>query len=237
MYSVYVHTNKTNQKKYVGITSCDVSVRWKKGYGYSDRLPIGMAIRKYGWDGFTHNVVATDLSEDDAKQMECELISQLKTQDRRFGYNITSGGDGVCGWSPSQETRKKISLSAQSRSGDRNPNFGHKWSDEMKKNASFRKRKENLSEDTIRKMSEAAAKRVGKDNPFYGKHHSEHTKSILARSRFRAVQSFDKTGKLIAEYESINGASKSTGIHKVAISNCCRGVTKTSGGYMWRYKN
>lgn len=41
--------------------------------------------------------------------------------------------------------------------------------------------------------------------------------------------------EFIAQYDSIKAASKITGIHGDAISHCCRGKNKTSGGYRWMY--
>ena len=238
MWTVYVHINKINKKKYVGITSTDVTIRWKKGYGYSDRLPIGRAFRKYGWNSFYHIILFTDLTETTAKQIEKHLIMIWRTQDRRYGYNITSGGDGVVGWHPSKETRKKQSKSATNlkRYGNKNPNYGHKWSDEQRRLASQKHKKENLSEETLRKMSLSASKRFGADNPFYGKHHSEETKQILSKLRKRTVLMYDIDGNFITEFDSIKKASESTHINKTGISNCCREKTKTSGGYIWKYK-
>lgn len=37
------------------------------------------------------------------------------------------------------------------------------------------------------------------------------------------------------EYTSILEAEKLTGINKSSLSNCCRGIFKTAGGYHWRY--
>ena len=234
MYSVYIHKNKSNNKQYVGITSCDPKVRWKKGYGYSDQLPIGRAMRKYGWDGFTHEIIASDLSEIEAKSLEVKLISDLQTQNPDFGYNICAGGEGVTGWHPSSETRQKISEAAKQRCGEKNPNYGHKWTDEMKEIASKR-RKGNYSDKTRKKISEAAKKRCGDKNPFYGKSHSEETKELISKLRRKPVAMFSKDNTLLQTYNSIKEASEDTGINKVAISNCCRGVKKTSGGFIWRY--
>lgn len=43
-------------------------------------------------------------------------------------------------------------------------------------------------------------------------------------------------GKLVNEYPSARVASDATGISLSAIHNCCRGLSKTSGGYSWHYK-
>lgn len=125
MYSVYIHENKSNGKKYVGITSCDVKRRWRNGLGYSEHLPIGRAIQKYGWDGFSHLVLCDELSEEDAKLIEKELIKELDTQNPERGYNICAGGEGTTGWHPSEETRQKISESAKRRTGINNANYGN----------------------------------------------------------------------------------------------------------------
>lgn len=43
-------------------------------------------------------------------------------------------------------------------------------------------------------------------------------------------------GEVIAEYDSINKASKQTGINKRSISDALSGNQKTAGGYMWVYE-
>lgn len=238
IYTVYEHVNKENGKKYVGITSRGVSVRWKKGYGYSKNTKIRRAFDKYGWENFEHNILYEDVNEETAKEIEKEYIEKYKTQDDEFGYNITSGGDGICGLIHSDNTKKKISEYAKERRGSKNPNYKHKWSKEMKNKASERHKKENLSPETIRKMSESAIKnaRKGELNPFYGQKHTEETKRLLSKLRSRSIYMFDKDGNFIREYESINAAAKDFGISSVGISNCCRHVTNSSGGYIWKYK-
>ena len=94
-YTVYCHENKSNGKLYFGITKTSTRRRWSKGNGYKEQRVFGRAIEKYGWDGFEHIILYTGLSEDEAKQMEIDLIREFKTQDHRYGYNITAGGDDV----------------------------------------------------------------------------------------------------------------------------------------------
>lgn len=91
----------------------------------------------------------------------------------------------------------------------------------------------NVSEETRQKLSEAAKKRCGEKNPFYGKTHSGETKELLSKLRRRPVTMSDKNNNVLCTYPSIKAAAEDTGINKVAISNCCRGLTKTSGGFIW----
>lgn len=91
MYSVYIHTNKMNGKKYVGITKQRPERRWQKGKGY-DGTYFGNAIAKYSWDGFTHEVIMSGLTKDEACDLEITLIKSLKTNNREYGYNVSEGG-------------------------------------------------------------------------------------------------------------------------------------------------
>ena len=48
-FYVYIHTNKINNKKYIGITCQNPSKRWRNGNGYKNGY-FAKAIKKYGWD-------------------------------------------------------------------------------------------------------------------------------------------------------------------------------------------
>lgn len=97
-YTVYIHTNKRNGKKYVGITSKKPAQRWNSGYGYYLNKPFYHAIKKYGWnDGFKHDIVAEGLTAEQAASLERELIAQYDSNDPQHGYNRTGGGFGYDG--------------------------------------------------------------------------------------------------------------------------------------------
>lgn len=94
-WKVYIHTNKINGKMYVGITSKDnPNKRWLNGKGYLGTY-FGNAIQKYGWDGFNHEIIFEDLSQEQAEYYEKKIIKDLKTNEREYGYNVSSGGLGI----------------------------------------------------------------------------------------------------------------------------------------------
>lgn len=66
---------------------------------------------KYGWDNISHEIYAENLTQKEAEKVERELIKKYKSKDKRHGYNHTDGGDGTRGFSPSEESRAKMSES------------------------------------------------------------------------------------------------------------------------------
>jgi hypothetical protein len=52
----------------------------------------------------------------------------------------------------------------------------------------------------------------------------------------KTILQFDLDGNFIAEYESMSIASELTNISVACISRCCNNKRKTSGGYVWKYK-
>ena len=91
-YTVYVHTNKINGKKYVGITSMKPELRWANGYGYRGQSRFMKAIRKYGWHNFAHEILYTNLEKSNAEAIEKELIKEYKSANSKHGYNSDNGG-------------------------------------------------------------------------------------------------------------------------------------------------
>lgn len=116
-YIVYKHTNKINKKVYIGITSQTPENRWKNGNGYTS-MYFERAIKKYGWDGFEHEIICENLSKKDACNIERILIKSFRSYDPNYGYNKTLGGDGggMFNKHHSEEAKRKIS-EARKRDG------------------------------------------------------------------------------------------------------------------------
>ena len=112
-WTVYKHTNKINGKSYIGITSRKPEDRWgTNGYKYQSQkskyLCFSKAIQKYGWDNFTHEILFTGLTEEDACKKEKELISFYNSK-APFGYNLTDGGEGTSGYEVSEKFKQRRS--------------------------------------------------------------------------------------------------------------------------------
>lgn len=108
-HCVYIHTNNINGKMYIGQTvhGNNPNKRWKYGDGYRTQKYFYRAIKKYGWNNFNHEVVASNLTKEEADNFEILLIKQLQTYDKQYGYNIVMGGPGNLGYHISEETKQK----------------------------------------------------------------------------------------------------------------------------------
>lgn len=128
-YTVYRHISPSG-KVYIGITCMKPEYRWnhEKGYKEIDQPVFSRAIKKYGWDNITHEILYSGLTEKDAKNLEINLIKQYKSLG--LSYNITDGGDGGRGLhnkrkKMSDETKLKMSKSRKGLlAGNKNPMYG-----------------------------------------------------------------------------------------------------------------
>ena len=90
-YYVYMHKNKYNNKVYIGMTCLNPSNRWANGRGYSGNKEFYEDILKYGWNNIEHIIIASNLTKEEAQQMEIKLIAENKNN----CYNKTKGGENT----------------------------------------------------------------------------------------------------------------------------------------------
>lgn len=64
----------------------------------------------------------------------------------------------------------------------------------------------------------------------------EHKEKMYTHTRVPILQ-LSKEGLFIRRWDSMGEVTRTLGIHTSAISNCCRGLQKQSGGYKWTYEN
>lgn len=112
-YCVYMHTLKSDGRKYIGITHKIPAERWAKGEGYCHNKHFYNAIKKYGWESFKHEILFENLSKEQACNKEIALIKLFNTTDQRFGFNHTSGGDGTHEYCHTEETKQIIGKASE----------------------------------------------------------------------------------------------------------------------------
>jgi predicted DNA-binding protein YlxM (UPF0122 family) len=120
-WCVYKHTNKINGKVYIGITSTAPKKRWgKNGNGYREQV-FGRAIHKYGWNNFEHTILHNNLSQSDAEDYEINLIKLYHSNNVKYGYNRTYGGNANI---PNEETKAKMRINHANVKGIYNSQYG-----------------------------------------------------------------------------------------------------------------
>lgn len=169
-FYVYVHVCP-NGKRYVGCTTrVKPEYRWKEGRGYEHQL-FGRAILKHGWNNITHEVFEVE-SEEEMYRKEVELISFYHSNDPRYGYNCSTGGEhSRSGCRCSEESRKKMSESHKGKS----------LGEEHKRHIAEATKKRYLDHPEIRrKISETLKGRPGKP------HSEDHKRRISETLKKRA---------------------------------------------------
>jgi len=237
LFIVYMHTHRTNNKKYIGITCQKPKDRWRNGKGYNVGY-FANAIKLSGWDMFIHEILYEDLTIEQAKEKEIELIAKYNTMNAEYGYNLTIGGNVTTGYKYSEESRKKMSESRIGRhkgelnpmygmSGEKSPNYGKKFSVEHREKISRAKVGLPRNASTKKKLSEIGKSKIGKLNNNYG---NRGRKNPLSK---RVLQ-YDKDGNFIKEWYSMADIERETGISYTTISNVCNGRQKLAHGYVWK---
>lgn len=159
MYNIYIHKNKLNKKIYVGV-STNIKNRWswQRCVAFNENThhyhePLYRAIRKYGWDGFDHNVIETYVDKQSALNAEKYWIkfykSNIKIFGADYGYNQSSGGEDISNrnWEICENLSKRMS-------GSKNPMFGKIHSIEVRNKISNTKKINPMSQESRDKLSE-----------------------------------------------------------------------------------
>lgn len=203
-YTVYMHVNKINNKKYIGLTK-DIKRRWSCNGAEYRKQYLGKAIEKYGWENFEHVILYQGLSRNEACQKEIEMISYYNTSDKNLGYNISPGGeDGHNNlWNDEEYRYKQIS---ERKARWQNADYKERHANSMKQAMEKEEYKEKQSKKT---------KERWKDGYF-----DYFCKPVICL----------ETGII---YKSLYDASEQTNTCRQDIGLCCNKKQKTANGYHW----
>lgn len=257
-YCVYIHTNKINGKKYVGQTIYGnrPKKRWKNGGGYKTQKYFNRAIQKYGWDGFEHDIIASNLTKEEANNFESLLINKLKTNKKEYGYNLTYGGEGVTGYRHSEESKRKQKESMRKYYDDYK--YIQRMRDIAQKTKVYQFTNEGIfiqSYDSTKEaerntgihssgISRCALNKTPSAGGFiwlFEKDIKNINDRVLnykeKKIRKEPIIQLTLDGEFVMEWKNSVEASKSVGVSYKNINSVCRGVRNMSGGYKWMYSS
>lgn len=207
---LYKIENIINNKCYFGITKCSLNKRWNehKCKCKNSKKHLYVSMRKYGIDNFKISLIKEFDNEDEMYLSEINYIMLYNTNNPKYGYNNSTGGElSSLGKKLSNETKFKISNYQKNRK--RTPH-----SKETKISMSLSAKGRDMS----KAIESSANKRRGK------KAHN-----------IKPIYSVD-TKNVIKNYESITDASKNIKIKVSSISNNLNNKSKTAGGLIWNYQ-
>lgn len=175
-YFVYLVTNKINNKKYIGQHATDNINDSYLGSGVN----IKKAIKKYGKENFSREILAFAKNQKELDLLEIELIEKYNAVNDPDFYNLAEGGLGRHGFNWDEEHKQQMSqiLKELYATGKKIP-VAQKWTPKRKQEVSDRLKHEFA---TGKRISPAKGK-FGEEASFYGKHHSAKTKEILSRQK------------------------------------------------------
>ena len=237
---IYAIVSKCDGKRYIG-KSIDIEKRWSAHLGLLRKEKrskdcnrhLFNSFKKYGEQNFGFEYLEVFDVVDDKLIAERELfwMETLDATCRSKGFNLRKDSDTKC--IVSDETRQIISEAVK---GERNPNYGNKWSDTQKARASNIAKQAHAagrysSEETRRKHSEWAS-RFWKENP--DKKIQMAVKVSEAKTVYKIAQ-YDKQGNLIRVWDRMQQLiDHNPDFFRIAIYNCCNGYKKSYRGFLWK---
>lgn len=256
-YCVYIHTNKINGKMYVGQTihGDNPKRRWDNGNGYLTNQYFSRAIKKYGWDNFEHEIIASKLTKEEADNFEKLLIINLDTTNSSVGYNIALGGGGTLGVKKTEKEKQEHSQRMKEKCLD--PEYI-----QMMRNVAPKRKvyQFTLAGDFVAEYESAmeAQRQTGIHNGDISKSafgRVSHAKNYIflfeedKNDIAQRVDRYNNTKKLkhepivqltldnmfIREWPNPSQAGKSLGINYKNIHTVCRKARSHAGGFKWMY--
>jgi group I intron endonuclease len=230
-YSDHINECKTNRKSH--------KISWIKSLLGNNKKPL---IK-----------ILDEVPQDDWKSWEVHYIDLYKSKGANL-TNLTEGGQGGNGYKHTEESKKKMSNSKKGKKlseehrkkisesikqkAEENPfynRFGNNLKQPIDRDLIYDLYiKQNLSTTQISKQLDCSEKKVWDNLQDYGiKKDREIWKKQCAPQK-KIVLQYDLGGNLIGEWPSAASVYEKL---KIKPSKCCQGVQKTTGGFIWRYKD
>lgn len=236
---IYKIINTTNNKVYVGKAKdiynrmmqhrCNLRRKCK-----DENIHLINAWHKYGEDSFIYEVIEElELNENLLKEREDYWIVKLKATDHNFGYNMRRDSSTRC-----IMPEESILRMSESMKGEKNPNYGNKWSDEQKQRMSEIK-KEQYRTGEVKPNLEAIRKGISVRNQHWNENPKlkEQMKQKVSSqtTEYNFYQYDKKTGELVKVWNSIYDILlEHPEWKRHNIYAACSGEKPSIYGYKWK---
>lgn len=220
-YYIYKATNKINGKSYVGQT-CDFHGRvWQHQRCYEkEDCDFHRAIKEFGFDNFSWEIIETCESEDRACELEKYYIEKFNTY--RDGYNMTKGGKGA----PYHNARAVVLLTLDGRYIKRYDSAMDAEIDGFN------------NTDVLLNCKGKRRQTKGYMFMFEDEYESNGAKTYRKPepNGMRSIIQCDMEGNFIQKFKSLQEAARVTGANRTTISGVLSNTYKSANGYIFVYE-
>lgn len=239
MNIVYITTNLINGKKYIGS-----HVGNNPNY-LGSGVYLNKAIKKYGRKNFKRETLVEVSTIKEMKMLEEYYINYYNAYNSSLFYNGTKYAAGITKYPED----KKINVSKANKGNLYN--LGRKQSLETIEKRMSKVRGQKFSEESKQKIRESKlGNKYALGNKFTQDQKDKISKSKkghicyknpersrkISLSKNKLVYQYDKNFIFIKEWESGKIAAKKLGINYQSLNLNLNNHTKSSGGFIWKYK-
>lgn len=217
----------------------------KQNYLGSGKL-IKYITKKYSKDSFNLEILAKNINNDELlSYLERYYIDFYKSNRSIYNQNLnlTNGGEGICGYKHSEEHCKKISERIKKEYLE-----NKRVSPKLKKVYQYciiTGKQLNVFDNCTKASLEVncnpssiASCARGEINSVKGYSWNYQNLEYYRPSIFnkKKILQYDLNNNFIKEWDSATDVKKELGYNNSSITNCCKKISKTSYGYIWKYK-
>lgn len=227
---VYCYTNKTNGKKYIGVTSRTMEEREKSHLyeAYNEKsetynTPFKRAIRKYGIDGFERTILHSDVTQEQASALERCYIEEFKTYykyQNSNGYNATLGGELTISSPKDKVVQVDINTYEKLYTYDSVTEAENKYG-------------RGIWESCNRVLNIPHGYMWYYEKDFLNMTNEQIKEDI--NTRLGRIVQLTMNGEFVKIWDGSTQAGQELKTNQRNISSCCLGKRKSANGYMWMF--
>lgn len=229
---VYKTTNKINEKYYIGVHSAHTLDDSYLGSG----LLLNKAIKKYGKDNFTREILSVFDTKAQAYSFEKDIVCQ-EFLNKENTYNLALGGRG--GTLSLEVWNKGLQLSESHKNKLRKAKLGKKLpprTDEVKQKISKSQLGKPRYHKTTKGRKMTEEQYLNHCRIFNSKPIQVFT-CVKIRNKKKGQSALYQADQLIGIWETQSKCSLDLKVSQGNIGACLRGYKAQSNGYIFKYKD